>query len=58
MKIVVLMGSPNRNGSTNILVREFTRGAEEKKFLKHCNHLFFAVHLEKPGKFLIVSDIY
>ena len=29
MKIVVLMGSPNRKGSTNILVREFTRGAEE-----------------------------
>lgn len=29
MKIVVLMGSPNRNGSTNILVNEFKRGAEE-----------------------------
>lgn len=29
MKIVVLMGSPNRNGSTNILVEEFKKGAEE-----------------------------
>ena len=29
MKIVVLFGSPNRKGSTNILVEEFTRGAEE-----------------------------
>ena len=29
MKIVVLMGSPNRKGSTSILVENFTRGAEE-----------------------------
>ena len=29
MKIVVLFGSPNRKGSTNILVEEFRRGAEE-----------------------------
>ena len=29
MKIVVLMGSPNRNGSTGILVESFKRGAEE-----------------------------
>ena len=29
MKITVLMGSPNRNGSTSILVNEFKRGAEE-----------------------------
>ena len=29
MKIVILMGSPNRKGSTNILVSEFKRGAEE-----------------------------
>ena len=29
MKIVVLMGSPNRNGSTSILIKEFKRGAEE-----------------------------
>lgn len=29
MKIVVLMGSPNKNGSTNILIREFERGATE-----------------------------
>lgn len=27
MKIVVLMGSPNRNGSTGLLVSEFVRGA-------------------------------
>ncbi|MCR4950244.1 MAG: flavodoxin family protein [Solobacterium sp.] len=29
MKIIVLMGSPNRRGSTSILVNEFVRGAEE-----------------------------
>ena len=29
MNITILMGSPNRNGSTNMLVREFIRGAEE-----------------------------
>ncbi len=29
MRIVILQGSPNRKGSTNILVEEFTRGAEE-----------------------------
>lgn len=29
MNIVVLMGSPNRNGSTNILVENFMKGAEE-----------------------------
>ena len=29
MKITILMGSPNRNGSTSILVNEFKRGAEE-----------------------------
>jgi len=29
MKITVLMGSPNRNGSTGILVENFKRGAEE-----------------------------
>ncbi len=29
MKIVVLQGSPNRNGSTAILVDEFTRGARQ-----------------------------
>lgn len=29
MDIVVLMGSPNRHGSTDILVEEFKRGAEE-----------------------------
>ena len=29
MKITVLMGSPNRHGSTSILVDEFQRGAED-----------------------------
>ena len=29
MKIVILFGSPNRKGSTNILAEEFKRGAEE-----------------------------
>lgn len=29
MKIVVLAGSPNKNGSTNMLVKEFERGADE-----------------------------
>ena len=29
MKIVVLMGSPNKKGSTAVLVDHFKRGAEE-----------------------------
>ena len=29
MRIIVLMGSPNRTGSTNILVENFVNGAEE-----------------------------
>ena len=29
MKIIVLMGSPNKNGSTNILVENFKKGAEQ-----------------------------
>ena len=29
MKITILMGSPNKNGSTSILADEFKRGAEE-----------------------------
>ena len=29
MKIIVLMGSPNKHGSTSILVDEFVRGATE-----------------------------
>ena len=29
MKIVILMGSPNRKGSTNILVENFRKGARE-----------------------------
>ena len=28
MKIIVLMGSPNKNGSTAMIVKEFVRGAE------------------------------
>ncbi len=28
MKIVILQGSPNKNGSTSILVEEFSRGAK------------------------------
>ena len=29
MKITILIGSPNKNGSTSILADEFKRGAEE-----------------------------
>ena len=29
MNITILMGSPNRNGSTHILVDEFKKGAED-----------------------------
>lgn len=29
MKILVLAGSPHKNGTSNTLVREFARGAEE-----------------------------
>ena len=29
MKIIVLMGSPNKNGSTSILVENFKKGAEQ-----------------------------
>ena len=29
MKIIILMGSPNRKGSTNILVESFVKGAKE-----------------------------
>mgnify|MGYP002674593395 CR=1 FL=1 len=29
MKIIILQGSPNKNGSTSILVEEFTRGAKK-----------------------------
>ena len=28
MKIVILQGSPNKKGSTNILVENFSKGAE------------------------------
>ncbi len=30
MKIVVLMGSPNRSGSTAILVEQFNKGAARR----------------------------
>lgn len=30
MKIVILQGSPNRDGSTNLLVESFSKGAREK----------------------------
>lgn len=29
MKIVVLIGSPNKNGSTNLIAKEFEKGAVE-----------------------------
>lgn len=29
MKIVILQGSPNKKGTTNILVESFSQGAEE-----------------------------
>ena len=29
MKILALTGSPNKNGSSNLLASEFARGAEE-----------------------------
>ena len=29
MKIVILDGSPNKNGSSNLLAKQFIRGAEE-----------------------------
>ena len=32
MKIVVLQGSPNSKGSTNILVENFIKGAREKGY--------------------------
>ena len=32
MKIVVLEGSPNKNGSSNMLAKEFIRGAQEAHY--------------------------
>ena len=32
MRIIVLMGSPNRQGSTGILVKHFKKGAEEASY--------------------------
>ena len=43
MNIVVLMGSPNKNGSTAILVREFMRGAQQAG---HTVTVVDAVHLD------------
>ena len=40
MKIVILQGSPNKNGSTNILAEEFTRGAEEAVQIEKENLLY------------------
>lgn len=31
MKIVILQGSPNIDGSTNLLVESFSKGAKEKR---------------------------
>lgn len=36
MKIIVLMGSPNRNGSTSILVESFKKGAVEAGHTVEC----------------------
>ncbi len=45
MKITILMGSPNRNGSTSILVNEFKKGAEEAGHsLIDCLGTWLAVH--------------
>ena len=35
MKIVVLEGSPNKNGSSNLLASEFIRGAKEAGHFRH-----------------------
>ena len=53
MKIVILMGSPNRKGSTNILVENFVKGAEEagrkerrkkerKRLIKEANRMLIS----------------
>ncbi|MGN0325598.1 MAG: flavodoxin family protein [Lachnospiraceae bacterium] len=41
MKIVILEGSPNRKGSSNLLAGEFTRGAQEAG---HEVHIIDAAH--------------
>ena len=46
MKIIVLMGSPNRKGSTNILVENFLKGAEEAG---HTVTEFFPAHMKING---------
>ena len=43
MKIVVIEGSPNRNGSSNLLAAEFIRGAEEAG---HTVHTVNAAHAD------------
>ena len=42
MKIAVLKGSPNTNGSSNVLAEHFIRGAEESG---HCVKVIDAVHV-------------
>ena len=42
MKILALTGSPNKNGSSNLLASEFTRGAEEAG---HSVRLVDAAHM-------------
>ena len=43
MDITVLMGSPNQNGSTHLLVESFKRGAEEAG---HRVHVIDAAHAQ------------
>lgn len=43
MKIAVLEGSPNKEGSSNLLAMEFIRGAEEAG---HCIHVVDAAHAD------------
>ena len=48
MKITILMGSPNRNGSTSLLVNEFVRGAEEAGHTCEVIDVCHANMYEKP----------
>lgn len=43
MNILVLMASPNKHGSTNMLVKEFTRGAKESG---HCVSVIDVAHAD------------
>lgn len=45
MKIVVLTGSPHKNGTSNTLVNEFIRGAEENgHIIKRFDTPFLDIH--------------